>query len=185
MYYYYYHCCSGCGCRYKADEVNKVFFDFLSLYILNPATAELFKMVILDEYSNDTTGCKEYKLSLAKQLTDLNNRSSKARELLLAGDLDSTDYKDIKAECDRGILFTEAQLTELGKNKYTKSQLEPIIDKAITTYTNLNVIYYKSENEEKRRLISSMFPEKITFENLKHRTAKVNDRFNFIYLISN
>jgi hypothetical protein len=60
--------------------------------------------------------------------------------------------------------------------------LEPIIDKAITTYANLNVIYCKSDTEDKRRLIGSMFPEKITFENLKHRTAKVNDGFHRIYL---
>lgn len=182
MYYYYYHCCSECGCRYKADEVNNEFLKFLDLYILNSRAIELFKMVILDEYANDTVGYKEYKISLAKQLTELNNRLSKARELLLAGDLDNAEYKEIKAACERGILVTEAQLAELGKNKYTKSQLEPIIDKAITTFANLNVIYCKSTDEEKRRLIGSMLPEKITFENLKHRTAKVSDNFRSIYL---
>jgi hypothetical protein len=139
-------------------------------------------MVILDEYANDTVGYKEYKISLAKQLTEFNNRLSKARELLLAGDLDGAEYKELKGACERGILVTEAQLAELGKNKYTKSQLEPIIDKAITTFANLNVIYCKSTDEEKRRLIGSMFPEKITFENLKHRTAKVSDSFRAIYL---
>ncbi|AMR33114.1 hypothetical protein A0256_17675 [Mucilaginibacter sp. PAMC 26640] len=182
MYYYYYHCCSKCGCRYKADEVNNELLQLLDLYTLNPRAIELFKIVILDEYANDTVGYKEYKISLAKQLTEFNNRLSKARELLLAGDLDSADYKGIKADCERGILITEAQLAELGKNKYTKSQLEPIIDKAIATYANLSVIYCKSNDEEKRRLIGSMFPEKIPFENLKHRTAKVNDSFRRIYL---
>jgi hypothetical protein len=29
-----------------------------------------------------------------------------------------------------------------------------------------------------------MFPEKITFENLKHRTAKTAEPFNYIYLIN-
>ncbi|WP_184551004.1 recombinase family protein [Mucilaginibacter sp. FT3.2] len=184
MYYYYYHCCSECGCRYKAEDVNNELLKLFDLYTLDPRAIELFKMVILDEYANDTIGYKEYKVSLAKQLTDYNSRVSKARELLLAGDLDGIDYKGIKADCERGILITEAQIAELGKNKYAKSQLEPIIDKAIITYANLKVIYCKSDSEDKRRLIGSMFPEKITFENLKHRTAKVNESFRCIYVIN-
>ena len=182
QYYHYYHCSSRCGCRYKAVEVNNEFINLLSDFIPNPGAIELFKLVILDRYANDTIEFKEYKASLAKQLTEINNRQSKARELILTGDIDGTDYKDIKADCERKIVAVEAELAELASKKYSKSQLKPIIDKAITTFCNLNVIYSKASNEEKRRLIGSIFPEKFTFENLKHRTAKVSDAFRCIYL---
>jgi site-specific DNA recombinase len=36
-----------------------------------------------------------------------------------------------------------------------------------------------------RDIIGSMFPEKFTFEDLKHRTAKVDDLFGLIYQINN
>lgn len=60
----------------------------LKKFIPNPTAIELFKMVIFDAYANDTVEIKEYKVSLAKQLTELNNKLSKACELLLAGDID-------------------------------------------------------------------------------------------------
>ncbi|MEO6523516.1 MAG: recombinase family protein [Mucilaginibacter sp.] len=184
QYYYYYHCSSECGCRYKAHEINDEFLVLLDIFTLNPKTAELFKLVILDAYANDTASYKEYKMSLAKEITELSLRISKARELLLTGDLDGSDYKEIKTECERKILVTETQIADLGKNKYSKSQLEPIIDQAIITFTNLKEIYTTALNEEQRRLIGSMFPEKFKFEDLKHRTAKVSGAFHSIYLIN-
>ncbi|WAC40372.1 hypothetical protein [Pedobacter sp. SL55] len=52
-------------------------------------------MVILDEYVNDTLENKEYKTYLAKQLTENNNKLTRATELLL-GDIDGNDYKTLK-----------------------------------------------------------------------------------------
>lgn len=184
LYYHYYHCSSQCGCRFKSHEVNDEFIEFLDEFNLNERTAELFKEVLLSELANDTIDFKEHKLQLAKQLTDLSVRLSRARELLLGGDIDSADYREIKATCEREMQKTEAQISEMGKNKYGKARLEPIIDKALVTYLNLNLIFCKSDNEEKRRLIGSMFPEKFTLENLKHRTALVSDIFGSIYLLN-
>ena len=75
------------------------------------------------------------------------------------------------------------QLDDANKKSYSQKQLAPIIDKAITTFTKLNVIYCKSSTEEKRKLIGSMFPEKFTFENIKHRTAILSDTYGCIYKI--
>ncbi len=184
-YYYYYHCCSKCGCRYKANDVNKELVSFMEDFTIAPAVAELFKMVILDVYANDTIQFKENKASLARQLTEHSNKLAKARELVLTGDIDGPDYREMKLECERNIALVDAQLAELGKNSYSQRRLAPIIDNAISTLTMLNVIYCKSGTEEKRRLIGSMFAEKFTFENLKHRTAKLSDAFECIYQISN
>jgi site-specific DNA recombinase len=121
QYYYYYHCCSECGCRYKSHEVNNELLKLLDFYTLNSKTIEFFKMVILDAFANGTVEFKDYKISLAKQLTELSNKLSKARELLLGGDIDGTDYKDIKAECERKLALTEAQLADLGRNSIAKA----------------------------------------------------------------
>ena len=182
-YYYYYHCCSKCGCRYKGNEVNSEMIAFFNEYTISPEITELFKAVILDVYSNDTAKHKDTQASLAKQLTEYSTKIARARELVLLGDIDGTDYKEIKQDCERNISAIEAQLADAGKRSYSEKQLGPIIDKAITTFTKLNVIYCKSSIEQKRKLIGSMFPEKFTFENLKHRTAKVSDTYECIYKI--
>lgn len=122
---------------------------------------------------------------MAKQLTEYSTKIVRVRELLLTGDIGGTDNKQIKQDCERNISAIEAQLADVDKKSYSQEQLAPIIDKAITTFTKLNVIYCKSSTEEKRKLIGSMFPEKFTFENLKHRTATVSDAHDCIYKIIN
>ena len=89
----------------------------------------------------------------------------------------------IKQDCDRNITAIEAQLADTEKKSCSLKQLEPVIDKAINTFTRLDVIYCKSTIEEKRKLIGSMFPKKFTFENLKHRTATLSDAYSCIYHI--
>jgi len=55
---------------------------------------------------------------LAKQLIAANNKLSRARELLLFGDLEANDYKSIKTECEENIVRIEAQLQDFGRKKY-------------------------------------------------------------------
>ena len=63
----------------------------------------------MDEFSNDSDYNKEYKAQLIKQLTEANNKLSRARELLLIGDLEPSDYKTIKTECEDNIIRMEAK----------------------------------------------------------------------------
>ncbi|WP_029277765.1 hypothetical protein [Pedobacter borealis] len=69
----------------------------------------------MDKYASDTVGNKEYKTYLAKQLTGSNNKLTRARELLLLGDIDGNDYKTLKLECKDNVVRTEAKLDEIAK----------------------------------------------------------------------
>ena len=155
--------------------VNKEFLSFLKDYSLDQKTAELFKLVILDEFSNDSDNNQEYKAQLAKQLTESNNKLTRARELLLVGDLEGDDYKTIKIECDENIVRTEAKLQDFSRKKYTKAQLEPILNDTVETICDLYTIYTKSCIEDQRRLIGSMLKEKFNFENVQHLTAEMTE----------
>jgi len=60
---------------------------------------------------------KDSKASLAKQLTEYSTKILRARELLLTGDIDGTDYKQIKQDCEHNISIIEAKLADAGKKK--------------------------------------------------------------------
>ncbi|MBT2560649.1 hypothetical protein J7E50_07370 [Pedobacter sp. ISL-68] len=122
---------------------------------------------------------------MAKQLTENNNKLARARELLLLGDIDGNDYKTLKLECEENITKTEAKLEEITKKKYTIAQLEPILNDAMFTLTQLFPIFTKSTINDKRRLIGSMLPEKFDFESLQHRTALLSETFKRILLTNN
>jgi site-specific DNA recombinase len=103
---------------------------------------------------------------------------------LLSGDIDGADYKIIKSESERKIEILEARLSEVIGNQNAFIDIVPLVNKAINRLALLDTIYCQSANYAKRELIGSMYPQKFTFEDLQHRTAKSGDLYSFIYLIS-
>jgi site-specific DNA recombinase len=65
----------------------------------------------------------------------------------------------------------EAKLAEVAGNKKRIERIEPLLEKAIPTFTQLESIYCKSDTYSNMELIGSMQPQKFTFEELQHRTA--------------
>lgn len=183
-YYHYYHCYSTCGYRQKAEYVNSVFADSLKDYSLNPASAEIFKKVIMDVYAGSSNHGNSDKKQLIEQVTGYNNKLTKARELLLNNEIDSADYRLIKSETESKIMVFEARISEMKTDFISLSEVEKTLDKALEVLTAIDVIYCKSETDIQRRIIGSMYPEKFTFEDLQHRTTKVSESFQVIYLIN-
>jgi hypothetical protein len=50
--------------------------------------------------------------------------------------------------------------------------------------TQIDVIYSNFDTYVQREVIGSMYPEKFTFENLQHRTAKIDFLFQLVYQIN-
>ncbi len=82
-----------------------------------------------------------FKAALAKQLTKYSTKMARPRELLLTGDIDGIDYKEIKQDCKRNRSSIEARLEDADKKNYSQEKLISVIDKVITTFTRLSAIY--------------------------------------------
>ncbi|MBS1525335.1 MAG: recombinase family protein [Bacteroidetes bacterium] len=183
-YYHYYHCSSACGYRQKAEILNDTFLQFLRDFQLSPAMAVLFREVLLDVYKKEIGNNKQAKKLWLEQINSFNTKLSKARELLLNGDIDSADYKEIKKESEEQIRTLEIRIAESCSEKLSIAEVERTLDAALENLTRLDEIYCNADAQERRHLIGSMFPDFFTFENLKDRTAKVSDVLQSIYLIN-
>jgi site-specific DNA recombinase len=139
---------------------------------------------VVDKLMISQNQTKDDHSRLVKDIDDENNKVRKARELLLGRDIDGADYKIIKSESEHKAEILEAKLSEIIHNQNTFIDIEPVVNKAVTCLTMLDLICYQSANYEKRELTGSMCPEKFTFEDLQHRTAKMGDLHSFIYLIN-
>lgn len=181
-YYYYYHCSSACGIRYKAEAANDSFVDELSKYVPKKGIAELYKAVVKDIFYQQTGSQAEGKKELLNQIQTENDRLAKARRLLLDDAIDSNDYKTIKAECESKLLSLEAKLTSFGKTAFN---LDDCLDKALANLSRLQITYNEGDAAVKRRIIGSMYPEKLCFDGGAYRTARMNEAAHLIYLINN
>jgi site-specific DNA recombinase len=184
-YYHYYHCNATCGYRIKAEEANSFFDAHLKEYTLNPQTGDLFKKVIMDVYSDTHQLTSNSRKQYIDRITALNNKITKARELLLNDDIEAADFRAVKMEAEREIQVIESKISELRTNSMSIGEIEKVLDGAIANLCALDKIYCKSGTYEKKRIIGSIYPEKFTFEEIKLRTAKPSDAFRFIYLIIN
>ncbi len=184
-YIHYYHCKSSCHYRKNAIKTNELFIDHLHDYQLNEITAEWFKRVVLDEYSKGHQQTSDTRKQYIERITALNNKVTKARELLLNEDIDASDFRAVKVEAKREISILECKISELQINKMGIAEVEKTLDTALVKLTDLKAIYSNSDNYQKRKIVSSIYPEKFTIEDLKDRTPNQSEIFKWIYLINN
>jgi site-specific DNA recombinase len=184
QHYYYYHCSSTCGVRYSAIETNKLFSDLLRTWMITTPGVELLKLVISSVYKNRTKSDFNAKDLVMKDLTKQNEKMVRARRLLLDEEIDSTDYKDIKVDCEANIARLEAKLQELSEQKVIRLDIDKMAEKIISSFSKLDKIFENAEIMKQRHILSSLFPEKIDFDGTEHRTPRVNIIAKSIWLIN-
>ena len=180
-HYYYYHCSSACGCRYKAEDVNKAIIKDLKKFVPKPGMAEVCAKTVNEIYNREISEKGDNKREIVTKIEVLNTKIKTARELLLKGDLDGTDYKTIKIECEQQISNLEAKLLDVSSPKIN---IEKQLKTAVDVLLNLDLLYKNGKISLKREIIGSIFPEKLSFDGTQHRTTRVNEVASLIYLIS-
>jgi site-specific DNA recombinase len=178
--YFYYHCSSACGVRYRADQANREFVRELKRYVPHPAAVELYKKVIGEALQFQVKDQRAQKKNMIVQISELNGRITKGRELLLAGDIDGVDFKTIKTDCEKQISMLEAKLNAVSDEK---EDLTPVVHKAVDTLARLDAIYQEAPAIRKRQIVGSIFPEKLTFDGENFRTARLNEAVQLIYTL--
>ncbi|NGF55583.1 recombinase family protein [Parapedobacter sp. SGR-10] len=182
--YYYYHCISSCGFRQRADNANDLFVEELRKFKPHPAVVDLSKAIITQAYQYQFRQKQNNSKQVVEEINKLNAKLSKARDLLLTEAIDAGDYKEIKAECESKLARLEGQLAEKSSTTSVAS-IERSLDKAIQTLTRIDVMYENGTVTDKRAIISSIFPEKITFDGSQYRTPRLNSVVRYIYQINN
>lgn len=179
-HYHYYHCVSSCGSRYKADKANELFATEIKKYVPRPAFREIYKQAILFAFKSQTKTNYDERRQLLNTIDALSDQIKEARNLLFSKEIDPADYRESKADYERQISELEARLSEVPQNNYN---IEGIVSKALEILCQLDILYNNGTIEEKRKIISSIFPEKLIFDGVHYRTARINEAANLIYTL--
>ena len=176
--YNYYHCDSTCGARFRAENANDLFVKELKKFIPRPGMVEVYKLLLLEEYRQLT---KDQRLDIKfikDALEKVNTALFNARKLLLSGDIEPSEYREIKSEYESKIIQLESKLIAV---KADCTNIEPLINKGVDSLSNLHVVYENADNKTKRDIIGSIFPEKLTFDGFHYRTTRLNEAVELIY----
>ncbi len=83
------------------------------------------------------------------------------------------------------LIRLEAKLTEKTTTAITTISIDKLIEKAVSTLSHLDIIYTEANVTRKREIISSIYPEKLSFDGMQYRTPRINEAARLIYHINN
>lgn len=139
---------------------------------------ELFRLLILNTYNEKTKIVTQEKKQALAQIKEFEGPLSKARELVLSEQIEPSDYREMKSDYEEKISRLEAKISSISNNV---ENIEPLLNKGLENLLRLDKIYENGTSEEQRKIISSMYPEKLTFDGFILRTPRINEAIQLIY----
>jgi len=157
--------------------VNDAFLLELKKLQPKPGLEELCAVTIETLYNNEYKVKGGYASQIMAEIAALNEKITKARNLLLNDQINSTDYKIIKLECGQKITSLESKLGSVSKSSV---KIGNELKRAVDNLLNLEMIYKTGDIKIKREIICSIFPQKQCFDGKEHRTARMNEAVSLI-----
>ncbi len=177
-YYSYYHCTGGCSCRYRADNANIIFVTELKKYAPRPEMIDLFKITLSEAWYDQTNHLQDDSKQYRLQIKELEEKISYIRDLLSSKQIEPADFREMKTEYSNKLEKLEAKLST---SNHDKIDISDLLDKGINNLLKLEYLYETADIEEKWEIISSMYPEKMTFDGFSVRTIRINGVAGLIY----
>ncbi len=78
----------------------------------------------------------------------------------------------------------ERSEAKLSACQYEQVDIKQLLDKGLDNLLKLDYAYASGDIEKKRAIISSMFPEKMTFDGFVLRTTRINEAVRRIYTLN-
>lgn len=178
VYYAYYHCSKGCPARHKAGEVNAALENLLGEFQFKSKRLELLGRIIKDKLNENSKNNKSESDGIVKEIDKFQKRIANAKFLLLDGEITPNEYQEMKIQIE----------TSINELRRKQSNIQNVIDNAnekinnsVKLVSNLRNLYQKGDTATKQRIISSMFPAKLYYENKIVRTLELNKVTSLVF----
>ena len=182
VYYNYYHCSSSCGVRFKAEIANDVFLKQLKSLIPKKGMIDVFIEAFTEDFNAQTKTQNAERTNILNQIAELNNRKRKALIQKIDGGIEADEYIFLKKYTTEKIEQLEVRLNNLSS---VNTEIKDLFKSGLKKIANLDIRYQKGNTEEKRHIISSIFPDFLIFDGTRHRTLRMNSAVELIYQDTN
>ncbi len=181
-YYPYYHCVGDCTCRFRADKVNQLFVSELKKYIPRPELKELFRTSLTKAFTSQSSTHQGDRVQWTADIKDLEAKLARAQDLLLSGQIEPEDYRNMKSAYTEKLVRLQVKLDTLIKHP---TGIDSLLKEGLDNLFQLDKIYENGSMEVKQQVIGSMYPEKLSFDGDHLRTTRINEAIRIIYMMSN
>ncbi|HEY9177645.1 MAG TPA: recombinase family protein [Flavipsychrobacter sp.] len=176
--YHYYHCQRKYGCSYSihAESTNVLFYQYLKQFTPRKEILFLYQLTLESLFKIQFEDSEAQKRKLEKEIEDIKQKQRDYTEKFFAsnGYVKEKDYKmvmDRLNEEEANLVMSHATISLI------PSEYEKYLSFGLNLLGNLSQYFQAVDVHTKQRIIGSIFPEKLVFENNKYRTTKLNQFF--------
>ena len=170
--FFYYHCSNGCKERRKAEDLNDLFLTMMEKFKSNPRSLELYGDVLKKQLRTSNGENQTEAEKVSKDIDKNKQRLKNAQVLMLDGEINATEYKEMKIKLEEDLLTLTAEEIKIKENR---GGYEKHIDTCVWIMKNLDKYYDAADTPTKQRIIGSIFDEKLIFEKNQCRTTLINE----------
>ena len=175
--HFYYHCQPKCKERFKAEEANEVFELLLKEMVLKEDIKKLYREIIDKVFHGEEKGREDRKKRVTANLRKQEARLTSMEEKFLDDLIDAPTYHSMKQRTEIKIADLKAELKSL---QTSKKDIEEYLQLGISFFNGIDRFYKNADVEIKKKIIGSMFPEKLTFLKKSYRTTFLDELASLI-----
>ena len=179
-YIYYYHCNPKKSCKERFpvliahNELNSLLTELKP----HKEVVILFKEILADDYRISQANRIKMIKSMEMEKSNIENKLDDLTEKYVTDNLDKNSYNRLKEKYLEEINLITIEISE---HSDFQKDIDRFVDFGIQLLVNINTFYKKAQTEVKRKIIGSIFSEKLVFEKNKYRTAKFNSAVALIF----
>jgi len=156
---------------FKADEANEIFVKELRKLRASSEVLEAYYEALKEKFSQYQKDNSKVIQRMGEEIKKHEARIKNAQLLMIDQDIDMAEYRSIKKTCKEGINKLAKEKAQL---ESTDSDYVEYIGYGVEVLKKIDYSYEKADLLVKHKIIGSIYPEKLIFENKKYRTKRIN-----------
>ncbi|SDW81211.1 Site-specific DNA recombinase [Lutibacter oricola] len=175
--HFYYHCQPKCKERFRAEDANAIFENLLKEFVVKEDALILYKQILNETFLGEQKDRKLRLRQIKKEITNLRTRMESIENKFFDDLIDANTFNAMKGK-------TQLKINDLQAESESLNSIDKNIDKylklGISFLHGIDKLYKSSPANIKKKIVGSIFPEKLIFLKNKYRTAFLNELFALI-----
>lgn len=139
---------------------------------------DVFIEAFIKDFNNKTKAQNTERTNIIGEIDTLNKRHQNALLKNADGEMADDDFQEVKKLTKGKIEVLERRLNDLA---VVGTEIKDLVASTLKKVANIDRRYENGDIEEKRVIVSSMFPDFLEFDGTRHRTPRLNSAIALIY----
>jgi site-specific DNA recombinase len=170
--HYYYHCVKGCKERVKAKMVNDSFSSCINEIHFKEEVELLYNLILNSIFKSKAKDKASNQKTLHMEIEKLKDRMNKAQQFMLDGQMEMTEYREIKRHIEPKI---EDLLHQQLNYNLIENEYKGYLKKGLTAIKNLGHLFENSPLTVKQDILRSILRKNLVFLDGRVRTEGWNE----------